>query len=45
MDERDDRSETNRREFLRRLGLGAAAVSAPGVLAGCNLFNPYHHPH
>ncbi len=40
MDERNDARRTDRRDFLRKLGLGAAAaVSAPVVLSGCN---PYH---
>jgi hypothetical protein len=37
--ERDEKPSTSRRDFLKKLGVGAAVVSAPTVLAACN---PYH---
>jgi hypothetical protein len=34
--ERDEKPNTNRRDFLKKLGVGAAVISAPAVLAACN---------
>jgi hypothetical protein len=34
--ERDEKPSTNRRDFLKKLGVGAAVISAPAVLAACN---------
>jgi len=41
MDEREEKTDTGRRDFLRKLGLGAAAVTVPAALGGC--VNPYLH--
>jgi hypothetical protein len=41
--ERDEQSKAGRRDFLRKLGIGAAVVATPVGLAGC--FNNPYFPH
>jgi hypothetical protein len=43
VDERDETRRTDRRDFLRKLGLGAAVVvAAPAALSGCNPYQLHH---